>query len=245
MRKPLALIVPTRNRIANARRLYSRLYDTVSGSCLVPDRDVFFVVGDEDPALRDYMYDDQRDTTDDEYSPLDTNRVKVFPDRGLVKALNWMAPQLTSRYECLAFMGDDHFPDTPYWDEKYVNELFRMGHGFVYGDDLLQGEKIPTQIAMTSSIVETLGFFTPPGFTHLCCDLAWKDLGEGIDRISYMPDVIIEHLHPANGKAENDEGYRWANSEKMVERDSEEYFRWSRDDLPGQIDQLNYALGLQ
>lgn len=118
----------------------------------------------------------------------------------------------------------------------------KLGDGFVYGNDLLQGEKIPTQVAMTSSIVETLGFFTPPGFTHLCCDLAWKDLGEGIDKITYMPDVIIEHLHPANGKAELDEGYIYVNSPEMVSRDSVEYNRWKRDDLPRQIERLKMGL---
>jgi hypothetical protein len=231
MKKPLALIVPTRSRPDNAERLFCA---ALAESAFLLHDDIYFVVGKEDPKLSRYL--------DTDYDIGYLNRIKVFPDRGLVKALNWMAPQLTSKYECLAFMGDDHLPRTEGWDAKYVNELWRLGDGFVYGDDLLQGEKIPTQVAMTSSIVETLGFFTPPGFTHLCCDLAWKDLGEGIDKITYMPEVVIEHLHPAAGKAEIDEGYRFVNSEEMVEKDTAEYFRWKAEDLPGQIAQLKNGL---
>jgi hypothetical protein len=226
MKRPLALIVPTRNRVSNAFRLFGNIAQSAS---IMMVSDLYFVVGSEDPKVTEYLH---------ELGWM----VNIFPERGLVKALNWMAPQLTDKYECLAFMGDDHYPQTNKWDEAYLNELWRLGDGFVYGDDLLQGEKIPTQIAMTSSIVETLGFFSPPGFTHLCCDLAWKDLGEGIDRISYLPDVIIEHLHPANGKAENDEGYQFVNSSEMVVRDSEEYYRWKRDDLPGQLEMLRRGL---
>jgi hypothetical protein len=228
MKKPLALIVPTRNRVNNALRLLDQCALTVQ----VMDwaEDIYFVVGSEDPRLDEYR------------ECFGGFNLRVFPDRGLVKALNWMSARLVDRYDNLAFMGDDHFPQTKNWDAKYCNELYQLGDGFVYGDDLLQGEKIPTQIAMTSSIVETLGFFTPPGFTHLCCDLAWKDLGEGIDKISYMPEVIIEHLHPANGKAEEDEGYKFVNSPEMVLRDSEEYYRWKEHDLPGQLDQLKKRL---
>jgi hypothetical protein len=35
----------------------------------------------------------------------------------------------------------------------------------------------------------------------------------------YLPDVIIEHLHPAAGKAEMDEGYARVNQPKWYEED--------------------------
>lgn len=227
MKRNLALIIPTRNRVSNALRLWDQIWATVHGSTFLTD-DIYFIVGEDDPSKWKYL--------------AEVPSVEIFPDHGLVKALNWTATRLSQKYECLAFMGDDHFPKTEGWDEMYVNELYSLGDGFVYGDDLLMGERIPTQIAMTSSIVETLGFFTPPGFTHLCCDLAWKDLGEGIDKITYMPEVVIEHLHPAAGKAEEDEGYKFVNSPEMVQRDEAEYFRWKSDDLPGQLEKLRGGL---
>jgi hypothetical protein len=161
--------------------------------------------------------------------------VMVFPERGLVKALNWAAPKLAYEYDALAFMGDDHFPRTRLWDAQYLEVLKHLVVGFVYGDDLLQGRNIPTQVAMTSNVVKTLGYFTPPCFTHLCCDLAWKDWGEGIDRLVYLPEVIIEHLHPAAGKANTDMGYKIANSEEMVQLDHGAYYDWRKSDLPREV----------
>lgn len=211
-------MVPTRNRVENALRLRAQFYATTTKS------DIFFIVGSEDPRREEYV----------ERIP----EVLVFPERGLVKALNWGAPKLAYEYDALAFMGDDHFPRTRNWDTKYLDVLESARVGFVYGDDLLQGRNIPTQVAMTSNVVKTLGYFTPPCFTHLCCDLAWKDWGYGINRLFYLPDVVIEHIHPAAGKVDSDEGYRYANSSEMVARDHDAYFKWVDRDLPGEIQAL-------
>jgi hypothetical protein len=214
----MALMVPTRNRVENALRLRKRFYETTSKT------DIYFIVGTEDPRLDEYL----------ERIP----EVMVFPERGLVKALNFSARRLCYNYDALAFMGDDHLPRTSSWDISYLENLSRLRVGFCYGNDLLQGERIPTQVSMTSNIVKELGYFTPSCFTHLCCDLAWKDWGEGIDRLVYLDDVTIEHLHPAANKAQNDEGYAYANSSEMVLRDSEAYYNWKMNDLPGEIQRL-------
>lgn len=214
----LALMVPTRNRVENALRLRKRFYETTSKS------DIYFIVGSEDPRLEEYVRE--------------IPELMVFPERGLVKALNYASPRLAYEYDALAFMGDDHFPRTVSWDVRYLECLASMGTGFVYGNDLLQGERIPTQVAMTSNVVKTLGYFTPPCFTHLCCDLAWKDWGEGIDRLVYLDDVTIEHLHPAANKAPNDAGYAYANSSEMVQRDSVAYYNWKEVDFPGEVERL-------
>lgn len=221
MKAPLAVMVPTRSRPQNAARLEEAIYNTTRLKTKV-----FFIVGSEDPAMEEYL------------NALPAGSVFVFPDRGLVKALNWASSFLKEDYDCLVFMGDDHIPRTAGWDERYVNELYRLGTGMVYGNDLLQGEKIPTQIAMTSDIVDAVGHFGYPGFRHLCVDLAWKDLGEAINSISYMPDVIIEHLHPAAGKANVDDGYAFVNSSDMVAHDTEAYLFWKENVLPCEV----YAL---
>jgi hypothetical protein len=76
---------------------------------------------------------------------------------------------------------------------------------------------------MTSDIVTTLGYFAPPALVHLCLDLVWLDLGRGLDRITYLPDVVIEHMHPAAGKADVDQGYEEVNSAEQVSSDSAAY----------------------
>lgn len=218
MNSGLLTLVPTRNRVENALELLDVFKDTITED----SSGLLFVVGLEDPRLEEYV------------EKIPRENLFLFPDRGLVRAFNYAAPFYTEEYVAIGFMGDDHRPRTSGWDERYLTSLdsFGRGGGFVYGDDLLVGERIPTQIAISSSIIRCLGFFGPPGFRHLCVDLAWKDLGESIRRIKYLPDVIIEHMHPQAGKAEMDPGYEYAYDPVWEAADHAEYLRWKRYDLP-------------
>lgn len=224
----LLTLVPTRHRVENARGLLETFYNTSSED----DSGLIFVVGTEDMRLEEYK------------EAIPPEHLFIFPQRGLVKALNYTAPAYAERYEAVGFMGDDHRPRTHGWDYRYLKALREMDGGYVYGNDLLMGEKIPTQVAISSEIIIALGFFTPPGFWHLCCDLTWKDMGEGLGRIKYLPDVIVEHMHPAAGKAEEDAGYKHVNSAITVRHDEQEYFRWKANDFPGELETARRALGI-
>jgi hypothetical protein len=122
-------------------------------------------------------------------------------------------------------LGDDHRPRSTGWDQRFC-ECLSSGPRIVYGNDLLQGEKMPTAVAMTSDVVTALGYFAPPTMQHLCVDLVWLELGRAIDRITYLPDVIVEHVHPALGKAPMDAGYEDANSAERISADSAAYFAY-------------------
>ena len=54
------------------------------------------------------------------------------------------------------------------------------------------------------------------------------DLGapREIDALHYLSNIVIEHLHPAGGKALWDEGYRRVNSDEMFSRDRAAYEAW-------------------
>lgn len=226
MTKGLLTLVPTRNRLKNALELLHTWYDTQEDK----DSWLLFVVGTEDPMFDKYV------------NQIPEQHLLTFPDRGLVKALNYAAPMYTEEYEAIGFMGDDHRPRTPGWDSAYLDELRKLRSGYVYGNDLLMGERIPTQVAISSTIIRSLGFFGPPGFWHLCVDLTWKDMGTGLQRISYLDDVVIEHMHPANGKSEEDAGYKHVNSKIMVRHDEAEYFRWKKEDYPSELHRVMMAL---
>lgn len=215
----LLTLVPTRNRVENA----VELLDVFSKSVLLDTSGILFIVGTEDYRLEEYR------------RAIPPEFLFVFPEKGLVKALNYVAPLYVDEYEAIGFMGDDHRPRTASWDSKYLDALRGLGSGYVYGDDLFVGKRIPSQVAISSSIIECLGFFGPPGFVHLCVDLTWKDMGEGLDRISYLEDVIIEHMHPANGKGQLDNGYLLVNSKTMERRDEKEYKRWRKEDFPREL----------
>lgn len=229
MAQGLLTCVPTRNRVENALGLLTTFYNT----SMADDSGLLFVVGTEDPRLKEYK------------SRLPADHLLIFPERGIVKAMNYVVSAgYTKEFEAIGFMGDDHRPRTVGWDLSYRDTLREIGGGFVYGNDLLMGERIPTQVAISSTIIEALGYFGHTRFTHLNVDVSWKDLGEAIGRIVYLPDVIVEHMHPAAGKAEDDSGYKWANSPVMVNLDDRAYADWKRHDFKSDVRRMREALGL-
>ncbi len=46
-------------------------------------------------------------------------------------------------------------------------------------------------------------------------DNYWRDLGTAAGCLTYLPDAIVEHLHPSAGKAALDEGYGRVNAPEM------------------------------
>jgi hypothetical protein len=133
-------------------------------------------------------------------------------------------------------MGDDHCVRTPGWDRKVTQTLAEMGTGICYGDDLFQGERLPTAVLMTANIVQTLGYMAPPQFQHQWVDNVWRDWGLGINRLRYLPDVVIEHLHPVCGKAEPDGSYR--DTIRLLDADGQRYREYRRLGLADDIRKL-------
>lgn len=216
-------IVPSRSRPDNIANLISAWHTTRCNS------DLMVVVDDDDPELDGYM------------------RVKLnfagFPWVGwgvterkrLGGTLNHYATLMAPQYDVIGFMGDDHRPKTPIWDGLMAAQLRKMKTGMVYGNDLLQGKHLPTEIAMTTDIISALGYMVPPTLTHLYLDNFWLELGRGAGCIEYMEHVIIEHLHPHAGKAQMDAQYEELNSQKQHDRDGHAFETYKRKGLADDV----------
>jgi len=202
-----AIIVPSRNRPHNIKELQQSFIETDTKSRL-------FVVVDED------------DETLDQYLSLENNFTKVLTfergRKGMADPLNNAARLLATvkDWQYFIFVGDDHRPRTKHWDEVWRTNLDELGTGLVYGDDLLQGANLPTAVGMTADIVKELNGMIPDGFAHLYLDNFWLRLGQDLHAIRYLPETIIEHLHPIAGKSEWDSGYQEVNSNEINNADA-------------------------
>jgi hypothetical protein len=215
----MAVIVPTRGRRHNVERLARAWLQTRTQA------DLFFAV-DEDDA----------DTYDGVLIPTST-QIWVTERTSMCGALNHWATQLSSFYPIIGFMGDDHLPRTMLWDQVIRATLSRPP-GIAYGNDLMQGVLLPTAVFMTSDVIDTLGYMAPPCLTHLHLDTVWKRWGEEIGRLHYLPEVIIEHMHPQAGKAEWDDGWRRVNSAEQWSKDDAAYGIYVAEDLQNDIAKL-------
>jgi hypothetical protein len=224
----LLMIVPSRGRPENVAELWKAWQDTTTGNTAL-----LVAADDDDPQLPGY-----RQVCDGWGIEL-----TVGPRLRMVPTLNVAAFVRAPRHFALGFMGDDHRPKSLAWDERYLEALRELGTGFVYGNDLLAGERLPTQWAQTSDIVQALGAMIPAPVKHLWADNQIWDLGNAIGRIRYLPEVIVEHCHPLAGKATEDDGYREVNAPEAFEADRLVYADWYANQMPTDVAKLKALIG--
>ncbi|SCL31972.1 hypothetical protein GA0070616_4367 [Micromonospora nigra] len=213
----LLVIVPSRGRPESV----ARLVETWEATDAYAHARLAFAIDGDDP--HHAAYERQASA-----QSLMLTIVRWLP---MVHKLDRVAVGLATDYLALGFAGDDHLPRTPGWAKRYVDELRQMGTGIVYGDDGYQGERLPTQWAMTADIVQALGRMVPAPVEHLYCDNAVLELGRAAGCIRYLPDVVVEHMHPVAGKGVDDEQYRRVNGRAQYDRDRRAYQRWRRGGL--------------
>lgn len=217
----LVMVVPTYGRPDNARRLQQAFKATCTGRT-----ELHLVLQANDPAWDDYLQDGNPGTW--------ATAPASCGGTGFVAPTNWAVERILARmYQpyAIGFMGDDHLPRTRGWDTAFVETLRRRGTGYVYGNDLIQGEQIPTQVAMTADIPRAFGWFANPICKHLFADNMWRDLGKAARCIRYLPDVVVEHLHYTAGRSADDSTYRIGNSDVRWREDPAAYQVWR--DGPG------------
>lgn len=223
----LVVIVPSRGRPDKIGRHIEAFTKTMRA-----DTALVVAVDLDDPTLGDYYR---------VASPFVYTCDPLRP--GMVATLNKTAMTYATIAQPLAtgMQGDDHLCRTDGWDERYLDSL-RAGNLFVYGDDGLQHENMPTQIAMRTEVVNALGYMAPPAFKHLCIDLVWKDWGDAVDRIEYLPDVYVEHIHPAAGKGDWDDNYQRVNNPTITAKDSETYYAYKASGFAEDVAKLRELL---
>lgn len=230
----LVMIVPSRGR----PHAVADLAAAFAGTVQVDGTRLVLAVDLDDPDLGRYLK---------AVAEVADGRVTVESVKGgrMAAALNETAVAVAAdpSVEAIGFMGDDHRPRTVGWDAAYLSALREMGAGIVYGDDGLQHEALPTQCAMSSSIVRTLGWMCPPVLQHLWIDNFWRDLGNLAGCLRYLPDVSIEHMHPYVGKAEMDEGYVRVNALEMIDADRGAYEVYAAERLAADAEKVRALRG--
>ena len=123
--------------------------------------------------------------------------------RGMTEPLNWAAMQLVDQADALMALGHDTIIRTADWEARVDSHISTKA--VIYPDDGIQHERLPTVAWLDARVVKALGYMAPPSIRHLYIDNFWHALGNNLESIKYLPDVLFDHIHPCVGKRAWDE----------------------------------------
>lgn len=141
----------------------------------------------------------------------------------------------------VGFVGDDHRFRTDAWDAR-IDDLLELRTGVAYANDLFQGERLPTNWFVSRPIVNAFGMGLET-LRHLYIDDYWKTFASAANCLFYLPEIIIEHMHPLAGKGQWDEGYRRVNDESVYSADREALERWKVFEMATDVAALKAIVG--
>ncbi len=206
----IVLVVPSRGRPAQAGELAASWRATTTGRSVL-----WICIDDDDDALA------YASALGPDVQLLQGPRQQMCPWTNQAAAA-----AVAGGARVVASLGDDHRLVGD-WETAVLGAVDEMGGtAIVYGDDGIQGERLPTAAFVSADIVAALGWMCLPGLEHLYCDNVWKVLGERAGVLRYLPGMSTPHLHPVAGLGAMDASYASSNSEAQYQRDGAVFRAW-------------------
>lgn len=223
----IVVLVPSRGRPGRAHAMYRSAMDKATGTR--HGVTVKIIVDADDPTLPEYV---------NLGLPL-----RVLDERvGYTGSLNILAAELWDDPKViLGAFGDDVLFRTRGWDGFIEQTLAHPG--IAYGNDLVHAAGHPTAVFMSSVIAKALGYLAIPQSRHLWVDDAWKRLGQDTGTLRYVPNVIVEHMHPAVGKAEMDQTYHEVYDSVLGHNDHLGFLDWEANHAASDAAKVRAAIG--
>lgn len=202
----ISIIMPTRNRPVNLRRLFQSLIDTCDN------------VNNIEICLRIDNDDILTETATSEFSNLNIKITKG--NRSVNNSNYWNDAWRSSTGDILMMCGDDFIFRTQDWD-KVIEDTFNESNDkimFVFGEDGIQHGNLGTHAFVHKNWCDVLGYFCIPIFNVYYYD-TWNDeLSKTIGRRVYLPNLYFEHAHHCVGKATYDENYQSCDSKNTYDQ---------------------------
>jgi hypothetical protein len=191
----ISLLLPTRGRVALVHRLFDSLVRTTTN---LRGLEVVLYVDEDDPASQ-------------EISHPTLSLVKIVGTPGTAMGSMNRACYAASHGRYVMLVNDDVIFRSEHWDVRVLKAASRFPDeiALIYGNDLDQGEAVPTFPIVSRTVCAVLGEVCPRGYRNLHIESHMLDIFKqlsrmGHERICYLSDVIFEHMHYAVGKGEPD-----------------------------------------
>jgi hypothetical protein len=149
----------------------------------------------------------------DQFTPISPKgsifRVFRGPKLSTSTMTNFMYSQSTGGI--VMYAADDILFRTKSWDSIITNYFDSFPNlGLIYGDDLSPNSmKIATHGFVRRTWCEKLNYLLPPYFESEFCDTWLTRIFRKSERIRWVPEIIIEHMHPSWAKSPMDNTYKY------------------------------------
>lgn len=209
--KPILIVLPSKGRPGKIKDFYNTWRETTEGYS-----EVMTCLDSDDPALNQYRkYKD------------------ILYDIGCGRSMCGTSNRVFYKYPNYKYyfmVSDDHRVRTKYWESRFMKKIEKNGGiGVAYGNDLMYGEKLATAAFVSGQIFRALGYLALPGLYHMWIDKFYLELGRGLNKLFYFPDIFIEHMHFSIGKSPSDNWYLRVNNKEVFEHDMRVFLKWEKD----------------
>ncbi len=193
----ISIILPTRHRVYSVNRLLNSIESTV----------------DKIERLEVVLYIDDDDFESQVIESSVLNLVKFIGRRTKMSDMIRRGYKASSS-QYILLLNDDAVCRTQGWDTRILQAFGKYPDGvaLVWCNDLFRGPDMPNFPAYSRKLCNLMGGVCPEDYYRDYVDVHLLDLFKklkdlGYDRLVYLQDVIIEHLHHEAGKAEIDNTY--------------------------------------
>ena len=200
-------VFPTRSRVDNCKRFIDAWKKTNAST------PVYLRIDDCDPCI-----DELQNLNWPEQFTL-----VVGPREGIKASLQEMFAKYPNE-PWYGILADDLLPQTKQWDLALID---RAGNDSIsYPNDLGKKSKksLPTHPCVGGDLVRAIGWFGFPATYHFYVDTIWQYVGERLNNIHRLDNIIVEHLHYGRNKSELDIIYE--QSREKMQTDTYAYNDW-------------------
>lgn len=209
--KPILVLLASKGRPQKIEGFYETWRETTEGYS-----DVLCCLDDDDPTLDEYK-----------------RHKDIMYDVGVGKSLCGSCNRAFYKYPNYKYyflVSDDHRMRTKYWETRFMEIIERNGGtGVAYGNDLIYGKELGTSTFVSGNIFRALGHLALPGLYHMWIDQFFMELGRGLNKLFYFPDIFIEHMHFSVKKSAKDASYLKVNNKRVYEHDKAVFDKWKKE----------------
>lgn len=192
----ISILLPTKNRPNNLIRFADNILATADNPANI---ELCFYLDDDDtisiPAVQTVA-----------------EKISTQALQGNLKMGSQMYNELyrVANGEIFMISADDIIFKNKGWDTLVVNKFDEYDDKilYLYGEDGFQHGRIGTHGFIHNNWIDILGYTLPIQLSFAYVDEWLTELAKRVGRNCYIPELIIEHLHPVVGKAVNDDTYK-------------------------------------